>query len=263
VRIDQQQRTEVVAAAGNAIVTAARVGRLLGRSGWRIARQLPGVDAVEAQAQRLRHGAAAEMLRMLELPQNVFGAGTPEELRSMVLMQHSGNDPEPLRSAMTELLQRATDPDRGKSRDYLFGTIVSQLVPDEARILATLASGGSFAVIDVVAKQIGRSATRPVLRDVSTVGLAAGISAPADTPAHVGRLRSLGLVEVTSAGEEMVDQFDVLEKDDAVVAARAEVDNAKSGSAKIVRKTIRLSAFGQEFWSACAPPPSALQRRSS
>ena len=38
-----------------------------------------------------------------------------------------------LRETVTELLGRASQSTAGKSREYLFGTIVSQLVPDEAR----------------------------------------------------------------------------------------------------------------------------------
>ena len=42
---------------------------------------------------------------------------------------------------MTELLERSVETDRNASRDYLFGNIISQLVPDEARILAALSDG--------------------------------------------------------------------------------------------------------------------------
>lgn len=252
----------MVATAGSAIVTAARVGRLLGRSGWRIARQLPGVEAVEQQAQRLRHAAAAEVVRVLEIPQTFLGTANPDEQRALLLVQNAADDREPLRSAMTELLDRSTDPDRTKSREYLFGTIVSQLVPDEARILATLATGGSFALVDVVAKQIGRSSTRTVLSNISTVGRAAGISTPANTPTYIARLRHFGLIEVAPAGDDLADQFEELNKHPAVRRARGEAGSAKGGSSKLVRRTLRLSAFGQEFWTACAPSRTTLARRS-
>ena len=64
----RDQTGQLAATAGGAIVTAARMGRLLGRSGWRIARQLPGMSLVEQQASRLRQLASAELLRMLEVP---------------------------------------------------------------------------------------------------------------------------------------------------------------------------------------------------
>jgi hypothetical protein len=62
------QPSQVVAAAGTAIVTAARVGRLLSRSGWRITRQLPGARTVEREAQRLQNFATSEARRILQMP---------------------------------------------------------------------------------------------------------------------------------------------------------------------------------------------------
>ncbi len=261
-RVDEQG-PQMAAAAGNAVVTAARVGRLLGRTGWRLARQLPGIDAVESQAQKLRGAAAAELLRMLELPQNLFGVATDEEQRALLLAHDGAGDPEPLRSAMTELLDRSTDPDRTRSRDYLFGTIVSQLVPDEARILATLAAQGPFAAVDVVTKQLGRSATRTVLANASTVGAAAAIASPGDTATHVTRLQGLGLVEIGTESEspDLASQYDALERDEAVQRAKADADGGRQASAKLVRRTVQLSALGREFWAACAPNRSSFDRQ--
>jgi hypothetical protein len=251
----------VVAAAGSAIITAARVGRLLGRSGWRIARQLPGMNTFEQQAQRLRQAASAEMFRLLEMPQNLFGTVSPEEQRVMMLVQNAGSDTEPLRTAMTELLDRSAEADRGKSRDYLFGTIVSQLVPDEARILAALASGRTFAAVDVVAKQVGRSSTRTVLAHASSVGQAAGVSLPANTATYLTRLKGFGLIDFGQPADELSAQFELLAVDPAVQAARSGVEGGK-GTAKLVRKCVTLSSFGSEFWSACAPSSTALSHRS-
>jgi hypothetical protein len=260
---DQGQTGQIVAAAGNAIVTAARVGRLLGRSGWRIARGLPGLNVVEQQAQRLRQTAAAEMYRLLDLPQSPSNATSPEEQRVAMLVQNAGTDREPLRTAMTELLDRSAQSDSAKNRDYLFGTIVSQLVPDEARILAALASGRTFAAVDVVAKLVGRSSTRTVLSNASTVGAAAGISLPQNVATYLTRLHGFGLLSFGRPGDDLEAQFELLANDPAVRAARDGVDKTKQGNAKIVRKMVSLSPLGREFWAACAPSRPALSRRTS
>jgi hypothetical protein len=244
---------QLATTAGSAIVTAARVGRLLGRSGWRIAKQLPGVAVMEHQAQRLRQAAAAEMLRLLEVPQQFFGTASPEEQRVMMLVQNSDTDPTPLRTAMTELLHRSSVSTDRTSREYLFGTIVSQLVPDEARILAALAEGGSFAAIDVVAKQVGRSTTRTVLANASAVGSSAGVVEPEGTATYLNRLKNFGLVEFGGAVDGLAAQYTKLAADDTVRAARTSVEKAKLGSAKVVRKSVALSPLGREFWAACAP----------
>jgi abortive infection alpha-like protein len=244
---------QVVAAAGSAIVTAAKMGRILGRSGWRIARQLPGVNVVEQQAQRLRQAATAELTRLLDVPQQLFPPAGAEEERVMLLVQDAATDPEPLRTAMSELLERSAASANGRSREYLFGTIVSQLVPDEARILAVLAERAPFPVVDVVAKQVARASTRVVLANVSTVGVAAGVAAVADTPTYLGRLQGFGLLEFAPAGDGLDDQFKPLLDDPSVVAAKAHVERTKAGSPRITRKTVTLSPLGREFWSACAP----------
>jgi hypothetical protein len=249
---------QLVATAGSAIVTAGRIGRLLGRAGWRIAKQLPGVSVVEQQAQRLRHAAGEELLRLLEVPTHLFGAAGPEEQRVMMLVRGAQTDPTPLRTAMSELLQRSSEATDSKSRAYLFGTIVSQLVPDEARILAALASGESYAAVDVVAKQVGRPATRRVLGNASTVGAAAGISSVQNTATYLTRLQGLGLVEFGSAHDSMREQYEALTAGDAVKQARERIETGRLGAARIVRKSVSLSALGRDFWAACAPDRPAL-----
>jgi hypothetical protein len=248
-----------------AIVAAAKVGRLLGRTGWRLARQLPVVTAVEtavgSAAQRLGSVAAEELLRMLDIPEQAVRVGNPEERRVLMLVENDGADPEPLRSAMTELLQRSSASTSEEGKDYLFGTIISQLVPDEARILAALAGGRRFAVIDVVARQVGRSRSRTVLTNASTVGAAAHVALADNVPTYLTRLQSFGLLEFGAAVDGLDAQFAALEDDPAVRAARTGADG-KFGSARVVRKSVLLSQLGREFWTAAAPRPEDLDRLS-
>jgi hypothetical protein len=252
-RAEQQTSAQVVATAGGAIVTAARVGRILGRSGWRIARQLPGMNLVEQQAQRLGHTAASELRRLLDVPQHVFGTPSPEEQRVMMLVQNADTDPAPLRTAMSELLSRAGESTAGRSREYLFGTIVSQLVPDEARVLAALAEGKRFAVVDVVAKHLGRPTTRTVFANASLLGAAASVTPARNVATYLARLQGFGLVELGPADDELGEEYDKLAVDGVVQEARSLIDRNRMGSAKLIRKTVALSPLGHEFWAACAP----------
>lgn len=252
-RPDQAANTQLVQAAGSAVVTAARVGRLLGRTGWRIAKQLPGVALVEQQAQRLGEAATAELRRLLDVPQQFFTAAGGEDARVMMLVQNANSDPAPLRTAMTELLSRSSGTSAGKSREYLFGTIVSQLVPDEARILAALADGKAFATVDVVAKHVGRNTPRTVLANASSVAATAGIAHARSSSTYLTRLHSFGLVEFGPAKDELGAEYDQLAIDDAVQEARVRIERGKLGSVRIVRKSVALSALGRDFWAACAP----------
>jgi hypothetical protein len=244
---------QLVAAAGSAIVTAARVGRLFGRAGWRIAKQLPGMALVEQQVQRLGEAATTELRRLLDVPQQLFTPAGGEDARVMMLVQNASSDPAPLRTAMTELLARSSDIGAGQSREYLYGTIVSQLVPDEARILAALAEGKAYAAVDVVAKHVGRSTVRTVLANASSVAAPAGISPTRNVSTYLTRLHSFGLVEFGPAKDELGAEYDQLAVDDAVQEARVRIERGKLGSVRLVRKSVALSGLGRDFWTACAP----------
>lgn len=257
------QPAQVVAAAGSAVVTAARVGRLLGRTGWRLARQLPGARTLEREAQRLQSVAMTEARRLLQLPQAVpsvvrpAGTTSPEEQRALAYLRAADPGTAPLRNAMGELLERSVESTRADSRDYLYGTIISQLVPDEARILSALSDGGHFAAMDVVQK-LRRGRTRVVLAHASAVGRQAGLLSPDNTPTYLTRLHGFGLVEFGPADESLAVQYDILATDSTVQEARRSV----RGNVKLVHTSLRLSPFGAQFWAATDPsrpalPPSA------
>jgi hypothetical protein len=167
------------------------------------------------------------------------------------VQQSTGRDP--LREAMGELLERSVEADRNASRDYLFGNIISQLVPDEARIMAALSDGTSYAAMDVVARQLGRPGVRTVLANASTVGRSAGVVSPENVPTYVTRLHNFGLVEFGPADETLSTQYDILATDSAVQAAQAAIQARHQGSPRLVRRTVAISPFGREFWTASDP----------
>jgi hypothetical protein len=243
---------QVVAAAGSAIVATAQVGRLLTRSGWGLARRLPGGATLQREVQRLQDAALTEVRRLLDIPDGGPHGMTPEEQRAVLLVQNSTGT-EPLREAMGELLERSVETDRSRSREYLFGTIVSQLVPDEARIMAALSDGKAYAAMDVVARQLGRSGTRTVLANASTVGRSAGVVSPENVPAYITRLHNFGLVEFGPADDALSTQYDILATDSTVQAAQADIVARHSGSPRLVRKTVVISPFGRDFWAASDP----------
>ena len=238
---------QLVSSAGNAIVAAAKVGRILGRSGWRIARQLPGAQVVEREAQRLQRAAVTEVRRMLDVPQNVFNIATSEETRAVLLIQNQ-RDGAPLRSAMGELLERSSGTDRGASQEYLFGTIISQLVPDEARLVASLSDGRPRATVDVIDKSRSGAV---LLAHASTAGAAAGVAEPRNTPTYLARLRSFGLVEFGPEDERLGPEYDALARDETVCAAQATA--RRTSSTRLRRGSVRLSPLGAAFWAATDP----------
>src|SRR4051812_6666489 len=66
-----------VVAVGNAVVAAAKVGRIFGRSYLRMARQLPGAKAIEREATRLAR-TLVDAARSMDVPRAVY-ANADEE----------------------------------------------------------------------------------------------------------------------------------------------------------------------------------------
>ncbi len=150
---------------------------------------------------------------------------------------------------LRELLDRSMYSRPDDSRNALYLSLLSDLLPDEARILAALSDGSTYPVIDIAEPLLGTS-TVLVLTNASTVGRAAGVSLPHHTPLYVSRLVLAGLAVIgPEGGSAMYDDYEMLLTDAAVNTAIAK---ARRGirSARVIRRTVRISELGQELWEA-------------
>ncbi len=167
----------------------------------------------------------------------------PEPARTVVVR---GSDP--LRARMGRLLAESAELGRHDARNRLYDTILASLVPDEARILATLARDGAFPAVDVAERTLLGGVGRVVLRNASTVGKTAGVTLADHVPVYVTRLVDLGLAEMLREDPALSTQYEVLVADDAVVEAVSTVHRPT-----FVRKALRISRFGARLWQACDP----------
>ncbi len=157
----------------------------------------------------------------------------------------------PLRTHMSDLLQRSLVIAAESDRDPLFGAIIERLVPDEARILAALSTGASFAAADLVVGGRLRGRDRVVLRNVSIVGAEAGVAFRDHVPHYLARLLDEGLIEFgpEGTGRDLIGQYERL----AVDATVQETERDSEGSVRMIRKTVSISSLGQRFWAAADP----------
>lgn len=247
------------ASAGTTLVAAARVGRIVGRSYLRLARQLPGVATLEREAGKFTRAVVDRAAELMDEPPAAAGSAvyaTADEQRVLRQPHNTDREAEPLRAAMGQLLNRSTGLTSG--RQYLFASIVAQLVPDEARILAALADNEPFAVIDLVVKASGRGTTRTartVLANASTLGRVADVRVTTEAAAYLTRLFRFGLVDFGPADGRLAAQYEAIAADETVRRARAAAEEAKQGTVRQHRKTVTLSDLGREFWAATAPGP--------
>lgn len=206
----------------------AQAGRALGA----FVGHVPGARFARRQLHRVEDLLVAEARKRLEVP---VTRGPAVELRYA----------EPLRVAMADLLERSVTDSRAESEEYFFATILRQLVPDEARIVAALADGSAHAVIDVEARG------RTVLANASSIGRTAGVVLPGNVPVYLGRLLRLGLAELGEPDPALSLHYELLLTDETVRAAEERA--RRSGKPRHVRRSVRISELGRRFWAACEP----------
>src|SRR5882724_7018672 len=221
-----------------------QTARWLARTGWRVTRGLPGGDIAERRLLNLETAVVEGIRRRL----------APDDDRALVtLVRPMNGQVEPLRAGMVELLNRSANADAARAAEYLHSTILRQLVPDEARILAALADGVPRPAVDVVVRTTLGGVQRTVLRNASSVGRHAGVSAPDYVPAYLTRLYRMGVVDIGDEDPALAEQYDILLTDSLVRDAEELARKARKGAAKIVRHTVMISDLGARFWLASDP----------
>lgn len=153
---------------------------------------------------------------------------------------------------LQSLLEASTEQTQDSARTQLFRAILLSLTPDEARILSALAGGGSYPLITVGAGALLGPASQIVLDNVCTVGKQAGVSLYEQTPLYVSRLRALGLAELGEEDKNQLMKYQLLETEGPLRRACEQIE--KWGQKpKLTRRSLRISAFGQDLWNACRP----------
>lgn len=227
---------------GGAVGGAAKVAGWAARSSWGVARRLPGGGLAERGLQQAERVAVNELRKRLgDDPGPIRYAPAPQPGGDPVITTKGGFFP--LRAAMAGMLERSVAQMPQEARDELYAALLEMLTPDEARIMAAIGDGDRFPLVDVV----GRSA-QVLLRNASTVGKTAGIALDEEVPAYVTRLIGFGLAERHEEAADLAEQYDVLLHEPVVREALLSAKRSKT-----VRRTLRVTRLGSDFWRACDP----------
>jgi Abortive infection alpha len=216
-----------------------------------LARLVPGVRYVERELAGVERVLLREFRRRLNsVAEDRFEEGTSRSSGTANVSLPVPSAPQTLTETMERMLRRSMDQTPSDSRRSLFEHLIRQLVPDEARILAALADGSTYPLLDVTAPALG-NAGRLILRNASNVGRAAGVAEPSLVPIYVTHLLQLGLADTGQEDSDLQDEYEILLTESLVKSAYAEADKAARRSPRIVRGTLRISALGRDFWAAC------------
>jgi hypothetical protein len=196
--------------------------------------------------------------RVRELVRDTLGlANEPvREVVSYVPVAHPGaeaaHSTADLRRRGDELLALSADVYYTDDVHPAFGIILDQLAPDEARILRFLALNGPQPIVDVRTNRPLGIGSELVGADLTSVPVQAGVKHAANDRLYLTNLIRLGLVE-TLADPVLLSRYMVLEVQPVVTEALAKAGR----SPKIVRKSLRLTEFGENFCVTCF----SLERR--
>jgi len=156
-----------------------------------------------------------------------------------------------LRERGAELLAQSADVDYDEPAHPAFELILEQLAPDEARILRLLCSSGPQAAVDVrEAKPLGITA-QLIQGGMTMIGTESGVRWIDRVPAYLNNLERLGLIWFSREPLEDPLRYQVLEAQPEVLTA---MGRARS---KTVRRSIRLTPFGEDFCDVCLPMNTA------
>ena len=219
----------------------------------RAARALPGVRLIEAQASAGERFFLRQIKRRLDQvdPSSVAPGTGPAE--HAVPASDEPNAPTDawrptIEDRLQELLERSVRDTPAESRETLHELLVSQLVPDEARILSALSDGSSYPLVHI-AEPGAESYQKLVLENASSVGRAAGVALPDRVHLYVSHLRRLGLVESGPEDHSLKDQYEILLSETKLREIIASIGKGPRGP-RIIRRTVRISDFGRELWEA-------------
>lgn len=244
-------------AAGLAVGTAVRGGQ------WAVDTT---VEATRQIAQAAMEGeSSAELAErtgaaLQSLARGVLGVREGDRPREVVRYVPTGNaagDPtngSSVRSDSLVDLRRRGDALLARSADVYFSEevhpaydrILDQLAPDEARILRFMALSGPQPVLDVrTSRPLGIGA-EVISRDLTSVPGQAGVRHPERARIYIINLQRLGLLHISDE-PVLASRYMVLEVQPSVEAALRRAGRAP----KVVRKSLRLTEFGEDFCRAC------------
>ncbi len=208
----------------------------------------PATEIIQDAATDLR-SAAWRILGLDERPDDAAGPDrTPPGGATTSDLQRRGS----------ELMRRANDVHVVEDTHPAFARILSEITPDEARILRFLYVEGPQPSIDI-------RTNRPL--GIGSVLVASGLSMIAEhagcryldrVDPYLTNLARLGLIEFSKEQVSNPSRYQVIEAQPKVLEALKRAGRMP----KMVPRSIYLNYFGEEFCRTCLPL-GAVQRRGS
>jgi Abortive infection alpha len=159
-----------------------------------------------------------------------------------------------LREQGEALLRAAASVDINEHAHPAYAHILTELAPDEARILRLLAIDGPQPLVDVRAANLIGLGSQLIAPAMNMLGAQAGAQHRDRVPIYLTNLSRLGLIVLSD--EELDDPlgYQVLEVQPDVLATIKQTPRARA-----IRRSIVLTPFGADFCEVCLSPAQTLE----
>jgi hypothetical protein len=188
--------------------------------------------------------------RALGLREEVDSTGVPDRLAP------SSASSDDLRSRGASLLRRSADVTVTEEEHPAYARILSELTPDEARILRYLFLNGPQPAIDVRTNRPLGIGSELVAGGLNMIAEHAGCRNVDRIHPYLTNLNRLGLLEFSKEQVENPNRYQLIEAQPKV----AEVLKQAGRAPRIVHRSIHLNAFGEDFCQTCLPTRGPASR---
>jgi Abortive infection alpha len=239
------------------------LARLALSAGWRTAEwaartslRVPGRLADVARDPRKALGRAHEILGAVPGQQaepTPHDDGRPERSEDSSRVAHDAPT-ETLQEAGEVLLRLSRDVHYEEHAHPAYARILSELAPDEGRILRLLLLDGPQPAVDIrTGGPLGMVRSRLLAPGLSMIGARAGCRYRERVPSYLNNLFRLGMVWFSRETLRDPLRYQVLEAQPDVLEAIRSVRQAK-----VVRRSIHLTPFGEDFCRVCLTPNTTV-----
>ena len=160
-----------------------------------------------------------------------------------------------LREQGEDLLRRSRDVNDADDAHPAYARILDELAPDEARILQLMLIDGPQPTVDVrTGGPLGLINSRLIAPGLSMIGARAGCRFIDRVPSYLNNLFRLGLIWFSHETLRDHQRYQVLEAQPDVLEAIH-----STAAAKVVRRSVHLTPFGEDFCRVCLSPEDAGQ----
>jgi hypothetical protein len=220
------------------------------RVGGRIAHAASDPDAAAELVEEVSHGLRAyarEFLGITDLDDRMKRLDPPADA-GVEAWAGRVNTAELLRAHGTELLRQAADVHFDGEAHPAYGRILTEIVPDEARVLRVLAVEGGQPIVDVRAGNLIGLGSQLIAPGLNMIGPQAGLRHRERVPAYLNNLFRLGLIAFSDEPLPDPIAYQVLEAQPEVLKLINETTRAKT-----VHRSVVLTPLGQDFCHVVLP----------